>query len=357
MMILLTSIINTPAIWLYLLALVIIISIIIWKRWYILSKENLFQQKLFWFSIGIPLLSFIYFGLFAWSGKAPVLSAHGYSRFYEISKFPLLILASSVPLASIVNNIHRTIQTESQINTSESKNAIDRYLAHEKNFIEKIKDIPSFNIIEANDSNGGIKTNIYDPSYKIAVKDKINISNPYHLYKKIYPEATMEVEAKYDYNEDFLKKTEDYLDIINKNLERSDIDNTLLAKLSLRKLNEVSYYTALLLEHLCVENISLAVYKIRSGNKEMKTFTDNEYMFLEILEAAYHTSRKVFFLVKGIESSKFENITSYIYDEEPSFDIFKDAKLQHSIYSPSWLAYVTKELHVAKGGGNMAAEH
>ncbi|WP_052768233.1 hypothetical protein [Enterobacter asburiae] len=355
MMILLTSIINTPAIWLYLLALLIIISIIIWKKWYILSKENLFQQKLFWFSIGIPLLSFIYFGVFAWSGKAPILSAHGYSRFYEISKFPLLILASSVPLASIVNNIHRTIQIESQINTSESKNAIDRYLAHEKNFIEKIKEIPSFNIIETNDPNGGIKDNKDNPGYKIAIKDKINISNPYHLYKKIYPKATMEVEASYAHNEEFITKMEDHLNIINKNLERNELDNTLLAPRSISKLNEVSYHTALLLEHLCIENISLATYKLRSGNKEMKTFTDNEYMFLEVLEAAYHISRKIYFLIKGNESPNFENIASYIYDAEPSFDIFANAKLQDSIYSPSWLAYVTKELHVAKSGGNVAA--
>ncbi|HBM8578365.1 TPA: hypothetical protein L0V48_004559, partial [Escherichia coli] len=128
----------------YILAIILFAFVSIYKKWYILDKRNLFQQKLFWISIAVPLLSFIYFGAFAWFGKIPVLSAHGYARFYEISKFPLLILASSVPLASIVNNIHRTIQTEAQINSSEIKNAIDRHFAHEKNFVDKIKEISSF---------------------------------------------------------------------------------------------------------------------------------------------------------------------------------------------------------------------
>lgn len=354
-MILMTSIIDNPAIRSYLLALLITIAIIIWRKWYILSKENLFKQKLFWFSIGIPLFSFIYFGAFAWWGKTPVLSAHGYARFYEISKFPLLILASSVPLASIVNNIHRTIQTESQINTSESKNAIDRYLAHEKNIIEKIKEIAKFNILETTDADGKIKQNKHDSKHKITTRDAINISNPYHLYKKIYPLTTMDVESNYNFDNDFITKIENTLDIINKNLERNEADNTLTSP-SLNKLNTVSYNIALLFEHLCIDNISLAFYKIRTDRGEIKIFTDDEFIFLEILEAAYHISRKLVFIITGNEPPIFDNITSYIYDTEPSFGLFNNVEHTHPIYSPSWLTYVTNEVIVTKDGDNMATE-
>ncbi|EPF4654369.1 hypothetical protein ACSSQ8_003268 [Cronobacter sakazakii] len=355
-MTLLTAIIKNPAILSYLIALLTLIIIIICKKWYVLSKENLFQQKLFWFSIFIPLLSFIYFGIFAWWGKTPVLSAHGYARFYEISKFPLLILASSVPLASIVNNIHRTIQTESQISTAESKNAIDRYLAHEKNFIEKIKEIGNFSILETTGADGKIKPNKYDSNYKIATKDSINITNPYHLYKKMYPSASMKIEASYNFDQGFISKIEESLNIINNNLERKESDNTLKEPLSLHKLNAVSYNIALLFEHLCIDNISLAFYKISDDKEEIKIYTDNEFMFIEILEAAYHISRKLTYLITGNELSTFENILSYIYDAEPGFDIFNNARFQHSIYSPSWLAYVAPEVRVITSGDNMAAK-
>ncbi|TDN58455.1 hypothetical protein [Scandinavium goeteborgense] len=353
-MILLTSIIDNPAICSYLLALLIIFAIIIWRKWYILNKENLFKQKLFWFSIGIPLFSFIYFGAFAWWGETPILSAHGYARFYEISKFPLLILASSVPLASIVNNIHRTIQTESQINTSESKNAIDRYLAHEKNIIEKIKEITIFNILEIKDAKGEIKKNKYNSEHKIAIRDTVSISNPYHLYKKIYPTTTMDVNSDYNFDREFIEQIVESLNIINESLERNATNNTLISP-CLNKLNTVSYNIALLFEHLCIDNISLAFYKIRTSNNEIKIFTDDEFIFLEILEAAYYISTKLIFIMTGSQPPTFNNIISYIYDSEPTFNLFDNVEGTHHIYSPSWLIYVTPEVIVKSNGDNMAA--
>lgn len=82
----------------YVVMLIYILYLTYKYKWYLLNEQNLIKQKLFWLSIGIPVLSFFYFGIFAWWGKVPVLSAHGYTRFYEISKFPLMLLASSVPL-------------------------------------------------------------------------------------------------------------------------------------------------------------------------------------------------------------------------------------------------------------------
>lgn len=78
----------------YVVMLIYILYLTYKYKWYLLNEQNLIKQKLFWLSIGIPVLSFFYFGIFAWWGKVPVLSAHGYTRFYEISKFPLMLLNS-----------------------------------------------------------------------------------------------------------------------------------------------------------------------------------------------------------------------------------------------------------------------
>ncbi|WP_419057228.1 hypothetical protein, partial [Kluyvera georgiana] len=143
---------------------------------------------------------------------------------------------------------------------------------------------------------------------------------------------------------------------INKILNRNKSDNSLIEASSLQKLYEVSHNISLLFEHLCVDNISLAFYEIRNDHEEIKIFTDNEFMFMEILEAAYHMSRKLIFLITGNEALNFENISSYIYDSEPSFNIFENAEYKHSIYSPSWLAYVAYEVIAREDGGNVAAE-
>ncbi|RWT91174.1 hypothetical protein DN590_19380, partial [Citrobacter freundii] len=144
------------------------------NKWYRLTEKSLLEQKLFWLSIGLPLFSFFYFGIFSWWGKTPVLSAHGYARFYEISKFPLMLLASSVPLGAIVNNIHRTIQTETQLLRTENqielvkiKNKSDSFYAHQKSYAEIFKTVPSFlvsrNFNEHNDDKKYIELSISHP--------------------------------------------------------------------------------------------------------------------------------------------------------------------------------------------------
>jgi hypothetical protein len=143
------------------------------KKWFILTEKNLFAQKLFWLSILFPLFSFFYFGVFAWWGKNPVLSAHGYERFYEISKFPLLLLASSAPLGAIVNNIHRTIQTEKQIEEAKRKSLSDSYYSHFKHVVDYFTTLPPKKIS-------------LDVSYSNKFNQEFKISYPIHLYKFIY---------------------------------------------------------------------------------------------------------------------------------------------------------------------------
>lgn len=172
----------------YITVFVYVIYLIIKNKWFELTPANLFRQKLFWFSIGFPVFSFLYFGVFAWWGKTPVLNAHGYARFYEISKFPLMLLASSVPLGAIVNNIHRTIQTENQLLRTEHqielvkvKNKSDSFYAHQKSYADIFKTVPSFIV-----SREFVE---HDEEKKYI---ELSISHPYILYMNIFTKSSID---------------------------------------------------------------------------------------------------------------------------------------------------------------------
>ncbi|MBE4810273.1 MULTISPECIES: hypothetical protein [unclassified Enterobacter cloacae complex] len=348
-----------PGIASYAAFIAILFVLIICRKWYVLDKRNLFRQKLFWVSVGVPFVSFIYFGLFAWWGKTPVLSAHGYARFYEISKFPLLLLASSVPLASIVNNIHRTIQTETQINTSETKNAVDRYLAHEKNFIEKTKEILAFKLTSARDSDGKLtefKHN--DSKFVLFTSDEVKISNPYLLYNKIYNNATMETSSNFDPNTELLSNIKNHLSAIDNTLSfKHPIPNDNPASYMIR-LNRLSFNIASLLDLICANSISHVYCLVKHGRYELKTFTPEEQILADTLEATYHLSRKLVRLIYNEELPNFNNIYNYLYVGNLRFDLRQKATFLQPFSSQDWTDYVTESLSLLPHtvGDNLAAE-
>ncbi|WP_259472859.1 hypothetical protein [Citrobacter portucalensis] len=185
------------------------------RKWYKLTEKSLFEQKLFWLSIGLPLFSFFYFGIFSWWGKSPVLSAHGYNRFYEISKFPLMLLASSVPLGAIVSNIHRTIQTETQLSRTEHqielvkiKNKSDSFYAHQKSYADIFKTVPSFLVNrEFNEHNIDIKY------------IELSISHPYILYMNIFTQSSIDNGYDKTVSKNFILRVEKYYKDINKSIK------------------------------------------------------------------------------------------------------------------------------------------
>lgn len=120
----------------YLFIIAGIFGIARYFKTYKIDAKPLTQQTLFWLAIVIPIVSFIYFGLFAWCGKTPVFSAHGFERFIKISTLPLGLLSLAIPFTAVINNIHRTVQTNEQIKQAESKNKSDFYFSHRKNTID-----------------------------------------------------------------------------------------------------------------------------------------------------------------------------------------------------------------------------
>ncbi|EDW4513151.1 hypothetical protein YX86_002852, partial [Salmonella enterica subsp. enterica] len=101
-----------------------------------MNSEPLTKQALFWSSIRIPFISFIYFGLFSWANYKFQFNQEGFNNFISISKLPLGLLSLCIPFVAIVNNIHRTIQTDEQIQQTKLKNRTDLFYSHQKNYIE-----------------------------------------------------------------------------------------------------------------------------------------------------------------------------------------------------------------------------
>ncbi|HDS8886638.1 TPA: hypothetical protein ACT2S9_003705 [Enterobacter hormaechei] len=167
----------------------ILIGLVLWvvhSRYnLILNDKNLVKQPLFWASIVAPLALFLYFGFFSWNGHNPQLDSNGLTNFYNISKIPLLFLASSVPLAAMVSNLHRTIQTEAQIIETKKKNTNDLYYSHFKFYTESFSKIPTYEFELSNS------------------KKEVHLSHHFNLYRLIFPNYNPTENATTDVNHDF----------------------------------------------------------------------------------------------------------------------------------------------------------
>lgn len=126
------------------LIIFIIISLCIgcwvWKQRnrFILNSDSLHKQWLFRLAIIFPLVSSIYFILWLGAPYPWRFDAYGYSKFLEINKFSLGILALSPILGAFVVSAHRSIQTTKQIEVTEKKNKVDIYFSTRKYINEQL---------------------------------------------------------------------------------------------------------------------------------------------------------------------------------------------------------------------------
>lgn len=175
------------------------------KKAYSMNAERLTSQPLFTASIIIPIVSFFCLGYIAWSGHSLRLDGEGMNNFLNISKLPIAVLSLAIPFGVIVNNIHRTIQTDKQIKEAESKNFMDRYYAHKKNTIENLQniDLSELHII-----------NKYS---------KLEFKNCHSTYKKFYPFASIK---NNDFNADsaMIEKANNLFLQLNKLVNKTELN-------------------------------------------------------------------------------------------------------------------------------------
>lgn len=178
--------------------------------WLKLNEKNLLKQPLFIASIAVPFQMFILYGFWAWNGHALDFTSEGFNRFLDISKLPLLMLASSVPLAAIVSNIHRTTQTENQIEKTQKqinlvieKNKTDSYYSHLKSYSDIFQTLPSFKLARLKNKD--------DDAEEI----ELSVVHPYTLYKNIFKSSSIEDGYSTEIDESFIRKTQNLYNNIN----------------------------------------------------------------------------------------------------------------------------------------------
>ncbi|ATX04282.1 hypothetical protein CU079_23040 [Citrobacter freundii] len=157
------------------------------NNWIKLNEGNLLKQPLFIASILIPLHTFLIYGLWIWKDYSLNFTSSGFNNFLEISKLPLLLLASAVPLAAIVNNIHRTIQVEKQITETSRKNHSDSYYTHLKFVTESFEKYVSIEF-ECGD-----------------YKSKSKVSHPLSLYHSLFIASNSDKGASNEVNKSLCK--------------------------------------------------------------------------------------------------------------------------------------------------------
>lgn len=182
-------------IWLIVYGVLIFLIAVVYylMDWYKLTYSSLTSQWLFRGAIFVPLLSFIYFGIFAWKGHSIDMSSEGLNRFIIISKLPLGLLSLSIPFVAIVTSVHRSIQTAKQISSTNTqielikkKNALDELFSREKNFVDKCL------YIEKQVGDVDIKLKDCVSTFKF------NISAPHALFHKVYNTTPNNGDITYD---------------------------------------------------------------------------------------------------------------------------------------------------------------
>lgn len=156
----------------YLFLIFIYVFYLIYTKAFSMNAEPLTHQPLFKAAIIMPIMSFFSIGFICWSGHKLQIDADGFNNFLNISKLPLALLSLAIPFGVIVNNIHRTIQTDKQIKEAEKKNKVDFFYAHRKNTIEIFQNLESLPL--------PIPEGMFH----------LEVDNCYTLYKKCYPYAS-----------------------------------------------------------------------------------------------------------------------------------------------------------------------
>lgn len=294
-------------------------------NWFKLDDRQLFKQPLFIIVTAYPVYLFMLFGAWIWKGYSLNLSSQGYGLFLEISKFPLIILASSVPLGAIVNNVHRTIQTEKQIDDAGEKNRNDIYYGHVKFILDQFDKIKGKQMIYDHRLEGS-----FNISRESEVKEKvfsiescIFISQPMDLYRKIYKYSRPQKNSNFMVCQDFLRALqEEWLkihDLCSYKAERkSEQHFKSPQELLIKEYSDINITYTNICNLLCLggfhSDYSLAFQAKRSGWQWYSTFFTGAHMYNSLRSLAAVTG-----LI--LDRVRDENVDRFFPSNESVFKI------------------------------------
>ncbi|AHF68061.1 hypothetical protein [Pseudomonas cichorii] len=267
-------------------------------QWFELDDRQLFNQPLFIIATAYPVYLFVFFGAWSWQGYSLDLSYQGYGVFLEISKFPLIILASSVPLGAIVNNVHRTIQTEKQIDDTGLKNRNDIYYGHVKFILDqfdKVKGKRIERIYELVEPGNAFDENSEATTKEFDIESCIFISQPMDLYRRIYKNSRPQTDSSFMVCHDFLRELHDeWLKIHSLCLYRKEQKPQHNFKspqeLWIKKFSEIDIIYTRICKLLCLggfhSDYSLAFQAKKSGWQWHSTFVTGAHMYESLCSLA-----------------------------------------------------------------------
>lgn len=296
------------------------------KCWYRMDHRTLSAQPLFWASIAAPVLSFIFFGYFAWHGRSIDMSSDGFKEFVAISKLPLALLSLSIPLSAIIASAHRATQTASQIEVVLKKNALDSFYAHEKSFIEKIRSL-DFG-----------ETDIFSRGKQA---EKIAITTPYSLYRRIYAGASARQDSDYfpDSSFEFVirAKLKGISDALWKHVDRMEkTGQGPVIGDDLEQVYAILLMTYEIFDHVGIGNISSNYYYAKSATKGIQVNLDSEIAFKQALRILLDIATSVIDIVSLKPLVDVDGIRRYAFSPHPYFLAFNDVADIQDFRAPSW---------------------
>lgn len=251
--------ISYALIFLYVLYICVELYICISKKCFYMDARPLTKQYLFKQSIRIPLVSSLYFGIFSWLGHSPQFDSDGFNNFITISKLPIALLSLSIPFVAVVANIHRTVQTNLQIEEAKQKNLSDSHYSHLKFVTDYFTNLPQR--LVSRKRNYGTKEIVYKINY------------PIHLYRYIFEDSTPESGRPKNSNKNFIKKVNEHWIEVLRNLEKinssnsgSELNEILIRQI--KALHLIEHHLLKISKLLCLTPLEL---------NEHATFTSNGY--------------------------------------------------------------------------------
>ena len=303
----------------------LLIGVFYHKHWYGLDERSLSAQPLFWAGIGVPVVTFFFFGAFAWWGRGVDLSAAGFGEFVNISTLPLALLSLAIPFGTIIANAHRATQTSAQIVAGEKKNAIDGYYAHEKNFVERCK------VLELGE------TDIFGQKGQ---PQKIHIPLAHQLYRKVYPGASSQRDADYQPNtmtECIIReKVKGVSEALWRHVDAMERGEPSLLGDEAELVFVVLLMTYEVFDCIGIANISRNYYYMKSSRKGVQVNLGSEEAFKEALRLLLSITSATIDIISTKPLDNVHGIRRYAYSTHPYFVSFQDASYACEIVAPTW---------------------
>ncbi|EJM2215550.1 hypothetical protein NN660_002586 [Escherichia fergusonii] len=195
----------------YLIYIYLELYLCVSKKGFDMDERPLTSQYLFKQSLRIPVFSAIYFGIFSWLGHSPQFDSDGFNNFIAISKLPIALLSLSIPFVAVVANIHRTVQTNRQIEETKQKNLSDSHYSHLKFVTDYFTNLPS----------KIVKRDRYYNTKEVCYK----INYPIHLYRYIFKHSSPENGRPKNTDKEYIQEVNNHWIGILKKLEKINSPN------------------------------------------------------------------------------------------------------------------------------------